>query len=310
MTDETSRAKASPEGGQEQEPSPQATQQIVDMGSAVVKNRHGTVHCLTIVGQVEGHMVLPNNTKSTKYEHVLPLLASLEESDEVDGLVLLLNTVGGDIEAGLAIAELVAGMRLPTVTLVLGGGHSIGVPLAVCGKETFIAHTASMTIHPVRMSGTVIAAPETYRYFERIRERIVKFVAAHSHISEDRFRQLMLASGDMANDVGTVLYGEEAVTLGIIDHVGGLSDALDSLYRHSEYTIFAVVNMKVGDWEPSRTTFSGDAAFMAFVNRAKSESLYDTGVEVGADDHILTLITCDRSYAGKEGRLVILAVER
>ena len=141
MTDETSRAKASPEGGQEQEPSPQATQQIVDMGSAVVKNHHGTVHCLTIVGQVEGHMVLPNNTKSTKYEHVLPLLASLEESDEVDGLVLLLNTVGGDIEAGLAIAELVAGMRLPTVTLVLGGGHSIGVPLAVCGKETFIAHT-------------------------------------------------------------------------------------------------------------------------------------------------------------------------
>lgn len=234
MTDETSRAKASPEGGQEQEPSPQATQQIVDMGSAVVKNRHGTVHCLTIVGQVEGHMVLPNNTKSTKYEHVLPLLASLEESDEVDGLVLLLNTVGGDIEAGLAIAELVAGMRLPTVTLVLGGGHSIGVPLAVCGKETFIAHTASMTIHPVRMSGTVIAAPETYRYFERIRERIVKFVAAHSHISEDRFRQLMLASGDMANDVGTVLYGEEAVTLGIIDHVGGLSDALDSLYRQMD----------------------------------------------------------------------------
>ena len=234
MTDETSRAKASSEGGQEQEPSPQATQQIVDMGSTVVKNRHGTVHCLTIVGQVEGHMVLPNNTKSTKYEHVLPLLASLEESDEVDGLVLLLNTVGGDIEAGLAIAELVAGMRLPTVTLVLGGGHSIGVPLAVCGKETFIAHTASMTIHPVRMSGTVIAAPETYRYFERIRERIVKFVAAHSHISEDRFRQLMLASGDMANDVGTVLYGEEAVTLGIIDHVGGLSDALDSLYRQMD----------------------------------------------------------------------------
>lgn len=209
-------------------------QQIIEMGSTVVKNKRGTIHCLTIIGQVEGHTTLPPNVKTTKYEHVLPLLASLEESDEVDGLVLLLNTVGGDIEAGLAIAELVAGMRLPTVTLVLGGGHSIGVPLAVCGKETFIAHTASMTIHPVRMSGTVIAAPETYRYFERIRERIVKFVAAHSHISEDRFRQLMLASGDMANDVGTVLYGEEAVTLGIIDHVGGLSDALDSLYRQMD----------------------------------------------------------------------------
>lgn len=230
MTDETSRAKASPEGGQEQEPSPQATQQIVDMGSAVVKNRHGTVHCLTIVGQVEGHMVLPNNTKSTKYEHVLPLLASLEESDEVDGLVLLLNTVGGDIEAGLAIAELVAGMRLPTVTLVLGGGHSIGVPLAVCGKETFIAPTASMTVHPVRMSGTVIAAPETYRYFERLQERIIQFVAANSRVTAERFRELMLSSGDMANDVGTVLYGEQAVAEGIIDRIGTLGDALEALY--------------------------------------------------------------------------------
>lgn len=209
-------------------------QQIIEMGSTVVKNKRGTIHCLTIIGQVEGHTTLPPNVKTTKYEHVLPLLASVEEKDDVDGLLLLLNTVGGDIEAGLGIAELVAGMTKPTATLVLGGGHSIGVPLAVCGKETFIAHTASMTIHPVRMSGTVIAAPETYRYFERIRERIVKFVAAHSHISEDRFRQLMLASGDMANDVGTVLYGEEAVTLGIIDHVGGLSDALDSLYRQMD----------------------------------------------------------------------------
>ena len=209
-------------------------QPIIDMGSTVVKSSRGTVYCLTIVGQVEGHTLLPDNTKTTKYEHVLPLLAALEQSEQVEGLLLLLNTVGGDIEAGLAIAELVAGMRLPTVTLVLGGGHSIGVPLAVCGKETFIAPSASMTIHPVRMSGTVIAAPETYRYFERIRERIVRFVAAHSHISEERFRQLMLASGDMANDVGTVLYGEEAVTLGIIDHVGSLSDALDSLYRQMD----------------------------------------------------------------------------
>ena len=234
MTDETKETKQASDCGETQEQPTPAMQQLVDMGSSVVKNRHGTVHCLTIVGQVEGHMVLPNNTKSTKYEHVLPLLASLEESDDVDGLLLLLNTVGGDIEAGLAIAELVAGMRLPTVTLVLGGGHSIGVPLAVCGKETFIAPSASMTIHPVRMSGTVIAAPETYRYFERIRERIIKFVSAHSHISEERFRQLMLSSGDMANDVGSVLYGEEAVTMGIIDRVGSLSDALDSLYRQMD----------------------------------------------------------------------------
>ena len=178
---------------------PVPLQPIIDMGSTVVKNSRGTVYCLTIVGQVEG-------------------------------LLLLLNTVGGDIEAGLAIAELVAGMTLPTVTLVLGGGHSIGVPLAVCGKETFIAPTASMTVHPVRMSGTVIAAPETYRYFERIRERIVQFVAANSRVTAERFRELMLASGDMANDVGTVLYGEQAVAEGIIDRVGTLSDALEALY--------------------------------------------------------------------------------
>ena len=209
---------------------PVPVQPIIDMGSTVVKNARGTVLCLTVVGQVEGHTLLPDNVKATKYEHVLPLLASLEESDDVDGLLLLLNTVGGDIEAGLAIAELVAGMTLPTVSLVLGGGHSIGVPLAVCGKETFIAPTASMTIHPVRMSGTVIAAEETYRYFQRIQERIVRFVAGNSRVSAERFRELMLSSGDMANDVGTVLYGEQAVAEGIIDRVGTLSDALDALY--------------------------------------------------------------------------------
>ena len=234
MTDETSRAKASPEGGQEQEPSPQATQQIVDMGSAVVKNHHGTVHCLTIVGQVEGHMVLPNNTKSTKYEHVLPLLASLEESDEVDGLVLLLNTVGGDIEAGLAIAELVAGMRLPTVTLVLGGGHSIGVPLAVSAKRSFIAPSAAMTIHPVRLNGLVIGVPQTFYYFERIQERILQFVTANSSIKRETFTKLMLQTGELAADVGSVIYGEEAVELGLIDRIGGLSDALSCLHEMIE----------------------------------------------------------------------------
>ena len=209
---------------------PVPLQPIIDMGSTVVKSSRGTVYCLTIVGQVEGHTLLPDNTKTTKYEHVLPLLAALEQSEQVEGLLLLLNTVGGDIEAGLAIAELVAGMTLPTVTLVLGGGHSIGVPLAVCGKETFIAPTASMTVHPVRMSGTVIAAPETYRYFERLQERIIQFVAANSRVTAERFRELMLASGDMANDVGTVLYGEQAVAEGIIDRVGTLSDALEALY--------------------------------------------------------------------------------
>ena len=205
--------------------------QIVDMGSSVVTNRRGTVHCLTIVGQVEGHMLLPGNSKTTKYEHVLPLLAAIEESDDVDGLLLLLNTVGGDIEAGLAIAELIAGMRTPTVTLVLGGGHSIGIPLAVSGKVTMIAPSASMTIHPVRMSGTVIAVPATYQYFDRIQERIIAFVAKNSHISADKFRELMLATGDMANDVGSIVYGEQAVELGLMDRIGTLSDALDCLYE-------------------------------------------------------------------------------
>lgn len=209
-------------------------QQIIEMGSSLVENRRGTVQCLTIIGQVEGHTLLPPTMKSTKYEHVLPLLTAVEERDDIDGLLLLLNTVGGDVEAGLGIAELVAGMTKPTVTLVLGGGHSIGVPLAVCGKATFIVPSASMTIHPVRMSGTMIAAPATYRYFERLQERIEDFVARNSRCSGEKFRQLMLSVGDMANDVGSVIYGNEAVALGLIDRLGSLGDALETLYRMIE----------------------------------------------------------------------------
>ncbi len=219
-------------GENDSKDSPQ--QQIIEMGSTVVKNKRGTIHCLTIIGQVEGHTTLPPNVKTTKYEHVLPLLTSVEEKDDIDGLLLLLNTVGGDIEAGLGIAELVAGMTKPTATLVLGGGHSIGVPLAVCGKATFIVPSASMTIHPVRMSGQVIAAPATYRYFERIQERIIDFVARNSRISAEKFRELMLSVGDMANDVGSVIYGQEAVALGIIDRIGSLGDALEALYKMVE----------------------------------------------------------------------------
>ena len=209
-------------------------QQLVEMGSSVVKTRHGTVHCLTVIGQIEGHSVAPNHCKTTKYEHVLPLLAAIEESEDVDGLLLLINTMGGDIEAGLSIAEMIAGMTTPTVTLVLGGGHSIGIPLAVAGRRTFIAPTASMTIHPVRMSGTMIAAPQTYHYFDRIQERIIRFVAAHSRVDGEKFRRLMLQSGDMSNDVGSVVYGEEAVHLGLMDAVGTLHDALESLYEMIE----------------------------------------------------------------------------
>lgn len=209
-------------------------ERLEELGAGLTQTKRGNIYTLTIIGQIEGHQAQPETIKTTKYEHVLPLLATIEESEDIDGLLLLLNTVGGDIEAGLAIAELAAGMTKPVVTLVLGGGHSIGVPLAVCGKETFIAPTASMTVHPVRMSGTVIAAPETYRYFERLQERIIQFVAANSRVTAERFRELMLSSGDMANDVGTVLYGEQAVAEGIIDRIGTLGDALEALYGQIE----------------------------------------------------------------------------
>ena len=210
--------------------------QIVDLGSSVVTNDHGTVHCLTIIGQIEGHGQAPSGTKTTKYEHVLPLLASIEESQEVDGLLVLLHTMGGDVEAGLAIAELIAGLTKPTAAIVLGGSHSIGVPLAVAAQRSFAVPSAAMTIHPVRMSGTVIAAPQTYNYFQRLQERIVAFVAGHSRISAEKFQALMLAKDDMAADVGSVIYGEEAVHLGIIDQLGGLREGLDWLYRKMNET--------------------------------------------------------------------------
>ena len=205
-------------------------QPIIDLGSTTIRSERGTIHCLTIVGQIEGHVLLSNTTKTTKYEHILPLLAALEESREVDGVLFLLNTVGGDVEAGLAIAELIAGMTKPTVSLVLGGGHSIGVPLAVAPKRTLIAPSASMTIHPVRTSGMTIAAPQTYHYFERLQERITQFVVKNAHITEDGFTDLMMNTRDMASDIGSVLYGEEAVEYGIIDRVGSLSDAFSCLY--------------------------------------------------------------------------------
>lgn len=206
-------------------------QPIIDMGSTVVKNSRGTIHCLTIVGQVEGHTLLPDNLKSTKYEHVLPLLAALEQNEQVDGVLLLLNTVGGDIEAGLAIAELAAGMTKPVVTLVLGGGHSIGIPLAVSAKKSLIVPTASMTVHPVRMTGLVVGAPQTYQYFNQIQEQIVNFVTKNSHISREDFLRYMMATDEIATDVGTVLYGEEAVSSGLMDAIGSLSDALSLLHR-------------------------------------------------------------------------------
>ena len=212
----------------------QEREQIKELGSDITKSKDGSIYTLTIIGQVEGHQVLPENCKTTKYEHVLPLLAGLEESDDVDGLLLLLNTVGGDIEAGLAIAEMIAGMKKPTVSLVLGGGHSIGIPLAVCTKRSFITPTASMTVHPVRMTGLVVGAPQTFRYFQRIQEQIADFVTTNSHISKHDFEQYMMATGEMATDVGTILYGKEAVASGLIDELGGLNDALSCLHSMIE----------------------------------------------------------------------------
>ena len=209
----------------------QEREQIIELGSDITKGKNGNIYTLTIIGQVEGHQVLPENCKTTKYEHVLPLLAGLEESDDVDGLLLLLNTVGGDIEAGLAIAEMIAGMKKPTVSLVLGGGHSIGIPLAVCTKRSFITPTASMTVHPVRMTGLVVGAPQTFRYFQRIQEQIAEFVTTNSQISKEKFEDFMMATGEMATDVGTILYGKEAVASGLIDELGGLNEALKCLHN-------------------------------------------------------------------------------
>ena len=212
----------------------QEREDIKELGADLTRSEKGNIYTLTIIGQVEGHMIAPETVKTTKYEHVLPLLAGIEESDEIDGLLLLLNTVGGDIEAGLAIAEMIAGMKKPTVSLVLGGGHSIGIPLAVCTKKSFITQTASMTVHPVRMTGLVVGAPQTYRYFQRIQEQIADFVTANSKISREDFEDYMMATGEMATDVGTILYGREAVASGLIDRLGGLSDALAALHRMIE----------------------------------------------------------------------------
>lgn len=204
---------------------------LKEFGDTAIVNEKGNIHCLTIIGQIEGHIILPPQNKTTKYEHVIPQLVAIEENEEIDGLLLILNTVGGDVEAGLAIAEMVASMSKPTVSLVLGGGHSIGVPMAVATDRSFIAPSATMTIHPLRLNGMIIGVPQTYEYFDKMQERVVQFVSKNSGISKELFRELMLKTGELANDVGTVLFGEEAVKFGLIDQLGGLSDALKSLYE-------------------------------------------------------------------------------
>lgn len=206
-------------------------EQMRATGSVTSAGGRYCIHCMSVIGQIEGHQVLPPQNKSTKYEHLMPQLVAVEQSDEIEGLIILLNTVGGDVEAGLALAELIAGMKKPTVSLVLGGGHSIGVPLAVSAKRSFIVPSATMTIHPVRMSGLVLGVPQTLDYFERMQDRITGFVTANSHISPDRFLELSRNTGELVTDIGTVLDGEQAVAEGLIDRLGSLSDAIDSLYE-------------------------------------------------------------------------------
>lgn len=215
-----------PETGSERQ-----TEQISETGSVIMGSGEHTIHCLTIIGQIEGHYILPSQNKTTKYEHVIPQLVAIEEEPKIHGLLILLNTVGGDVEAGLALAELVSGMKKPTVSMVLGGGHSIGVPLAVAAKHSFIAPSASMTIHPVRMNGLVLGVPQTLEYFQRMQERITRFVTQNSRISAERFHELSMNTGELVMDVGTVLDGADAVEEGLIDSLGNLSDAIDCLYR-------------------------------------------------------------------------------
>ena len=200
-----------------------------ETGSITVEKSGHFIHCLTIIGQIEGHFILPSQNKTTKYEHVIPQLVAIEESKEIDGLLIILNTVGGDVEAGLAIAELLSTMQTPTASLVLGGGHSNGVPLAVRCKKSFIVPSATMTVHPVRMNGTVLGVPQTLSYFEKMQDRIVNFVENNSKISAEDFRRLMMKTGELIMDVGTVLDGEGAVECGLIDELGGLKDALGFL---------------------------------------------------------------------------------
>ncbi|MBR5121100.1 MAG: ATP-dependent Clp protease proteolytic subunit [Oscillospiraceae bacterium] len=205
----------------------EASEQYRDIA---IQNSKHLIHCLSVIGQIEGHYILPPQNKTTKYEHIMPALVAIEQDSTIEGLIIIINTVGGDVEAGLALAELISSMKTPTVSVVVGGGHSIGVPLAVSARKSFIVKSATMTIHPVRLTGLVLGVPQTLSYFEKMQERIVRFVSENSKISANRFKELMLKTGELVMDVGSVLTGEEAVNEGLIDQVGGLSEAIECLY--------------------------------------------------------------------------------
>lgn len=228
------RAKLLQQSGEPQENEPRrrrskTAENIVELGSTEVPKAKSSIHTMVIIGQIEGHVVLPAQNKTTKYEHVIPQLVAIEENKEIEGLLVILNTVGGDVEAGLALAEMISSLSKPTVSLVLGGGHSIGGPVAVAARYSFIAPTATMTVHPIRMNGLVIGVPQTYEYLDKMQDRVVNFTVNHSHITEQKYRELMFRTGELARDIGTVLVGKDAVDVGLIDQVGGVDDALSKL---------------------------------------------------------------------------------
>ena len=236
MSEDTRPKSEAPQQDDEDEEFDQVRQeqQIIQSGSVTPTKGAHTIHCLTVVGQIEGHYILPPQNKTTKYEHVIPQLVAIQEDPTIEGLIIIMNTVGGDVEAGLAIAELVSGMKKPSVSLVLGGGHSIGVPLAVSARRSFIAPSATMTIHPVRMNGVVLGVPQTISYFDRMQDRITHFVVENSRMTKEAFRKMMMNTEELATDVGTVLGGQQAVEMGLIDQLGGLADAIGCLYEMIE----------------------------------------------------------------------------
>lgn len=210
---------------------PPVQENLKNLGQTNLPNFESNIHCLTIIGQIEGHMILPPQNKTTKYEHIIPQLVAIEENPNIKGVLILLNTVGGDVEAGLAIAEMIASLSKPTVSIVLGGGHSIGVPLAVSANYSYIVPSATMTIHPIRMTGMVVGVPQTFDYFNKMQDRIVEFIVRNSKIKRETFMELMLKTGELANDIGTILVGKEAVDYGLIDEIGGIKEALNMLHN-------------------------------------------------------------------------------
>lgn len=219
------------EGTEQPQALPPVQENIKNLGQTSLPNFESNIHCLTIIGQIEGHMILPPQNKTTKYEHIIPQLVAIEENPSIRGVLVLLNTVGGDVEAGLAIAEMIASLSKPTVSIVLGGGHSIGVPLAVSANYSYIVPSATMTIHPIRMTGLVVGVPQTFDYFNKMQDRIVEFIVRNSKIKRETFMSLMLKTGELANDIGTILVGKEAVDYGLIDEIGGIKEALKKLHE-------------------------------------------------------------------------------